>query len=109
MLPSGGMRRNRMRELLETQPLVLGTYITTTDPTVVDIAALAGYDYVAADAEHGSLSLETIAHMVRAAHNRGLGIMCRVPEGDWGFIQRVLDVGIDCVQVPHARGADEAR
>jgi 2-keto-3-deoxy-L-rhamnonate aldolase RhmA len=109
MSSKSGMRRNRIRELLETQPLVLGTFITTTDPTVVDIAALAGYDFVFADAEHASLSLETIAHMVRAARNRGLGIMCRVPEGDWGFIQRVLDVGIDGVQVPHARTANDAR
>jgi 2-keto-3-deoxy-L-rhamnonate aldolase RhmA len=98
-----------MRELLETGSLVVGAFITMTDPTAVDIAAISGHDFILIDSEHAGLSLETIANHVRAARARELGVMIRVPEGDKGYIQRVLDVGVDGVEVPHVRDAADAR
>ena len=109
MTSNGRGRRNVMRELMQTRSLVVGAFLNLTDAAVVDIAALAGYDYVVAEAEHGSLSLAMIAHYVRAAHNRDLGILVRVPADDPGYIQRVLDVGVDGVQIPHVRNAQDAR
>jgi 4-hydroxy-2-oxoheptanedioate aldolase len=106
---SGRGRRNVMRELMQSRSLVVGAFLNLADAAVVDIAALAGYDFIVAEAEHGSLSLEMIGNYVRAAHNRNLGILVRVPEGDKGYTQRVLDVGVDGVQVPHVRDADDAR
>jgi 2-keto-3-deoxy-L-rhamnonate aldolase RhmA len=106
---NGRGRRNVMRELMDTRALVVGAFLNLTDPAVVDIAALAGYDFVVAEAEHGSLTLAMIGHYVRAAHNRDLGILVRVPAGDPGYIQRVLDVGVDGVQVPHVQSVTDAR
>ena len=102
-------RRNRMRELLETGSLLIGSFITMTDPAVVDIAALSGHDFILIDTEHAGLNLETVANHVRAARARNLGIMIRVPAGDAGYIQQVLDVGVEGVEVPHVRNTADAR
>jgi 2-keto-3-deoxy-L-rhamnonate aldolase RhmA len=102
-------RRNRMRELLDGDGLLVGAFITMSDPTAVDIAALSGHDFILIDSEHAGLSLETIANHVRAARARDLGTMIRVPEGDYGYIQRALDVGVDGVEVPHVKDAADAR
>jgi len=93
--------RNPMRKLLDTKPYGLGTFITLTDSTAVELAALAGFDYVVVECEHGGASLETLRDHLRAARARDIGAMVRVPAGDWGFIQRVLDIGADGVLVPH--------
>jgi 4-hydroxy-2-oxoheptanedioate aldolase len=101
--------KNRLRELLETRFLSVGAFITMTDSAAVDVAGAAGYDFVLLDAEHAALTPETIANHVRAARARNLGTLVRVPEGDKGFIQRVLDAGVEGVEVPHVKTAADAR
>ena len=108
-MPDRRGRRNRMRELLDSGSLLVGAFITMADPAVVDIAALSGHDFILLDSEHAGLNIETIANHVRAARARDLGVIIRVPAGDPGYIQRVLDVGVEGIQVPHVRGAADAR
>src|SRR5437868_14166627 len=103
--------RNRMRELLHGKADALGTFITSTDSTIVELAALAGFDFVVFECEHAAITLETLRNHLRAANGRGLATLVRVPAGDWGFIQRVLGLGADGLLVPdissdsYARGA----
>jgi 4-hydroxy-2-oxoheptanedioate aldolase len=102
-------RPNRLRELLQTRSLVLGPFISLSDPTVIDLVALAGYAFVLLDSEHGSLSLETIAHHIRAARANDLATLIRVPADDAAYIQRALDIGVDGVEIPHVTTAEAAR
>jgi 2-keto-3-deoxy-L-rhamnonate aldolase RhmA len=109
-MPEPRGRRNFMRELLNSsKPLLVGAFITMSDPTVVDIAALSGHDFVLLDSEHAGLNMETIANHIRAARARELGTMIRVPAHNEGYIQRVLDVGVDGVEIPHVRTAADAK
>jgi 4-hydroxy-2-oxoheptanedioate aldolase len=93
--------KNRVRELLEGSDCVAAVFITLTDPTVVELAALAGFDLVVLECEHGALGLETVRAHVRAARVRDIGVLVRVPADDWGFVQRALDAGVDGILVPH--------
>jgi 4-hydroxy-2-oxoheptanedioate aldolase len=102
------MLRNRLRELLDERPSALGTFITLADPAAVELAGLAGFEFVVIECEHAGLSLETVQGHLRAARARGLGTLVRVPAGDHGFIQRVLDIGAEGVLVPHISDAGAA-
>lgn len=106
----GDVLRNRMRELLDQKPSALGTFITLGDSVSVELAGLAGFEFVVIECEHAGLSLETVQNHLRAARARGLGTLVRVPAGDHGFVQRVLDIGAEGVLVPHiADGPAAAR
>lgn len=98
-----------MRELLERSASALGTFITFTDPTLVELAALAGFDFVVIECEHGATGLETLRNHLRAARARNIGAIVRVPAGDTGFVQRVLDIGADGVLLPHVSDVAAAR
>jgi 4-hydroxy-2-oxoheptanedioate aldolase len=100
--------RNRMREVLETKPHALGTFATLSDPNVVELIALAGFDYAIIECEHAALSLETVSNHFRAARARNLGILVRVPASDPGFLQRVIDIGAEGVLVPHVGSVQAA-
>jgi 4-hydroxy-2-oxoheptanedioate aldolase len=100
---------NRMRQLLERQPYAVGTFITFTDSNVVELAGLAGFDFVVIECEHGSVGLETLRNHLRGARARNLGALVRVPVGDKGFIQRVLDIGADGVLLPHISSPSAAQ
>jgi 2-keto-3-deoxy-L-rhamnonate aldolase RhmA len=44
--------RNRLRELIDEKPSALGTFITIGDPVAVELAGLAGFEFVAAATAH---------------------------------------------------------
>jgi len=99
---------NRLRELLDEKSSALGTFIALGDPISVELAGLAGFEFVVIECEHAGLSLETVQNHLRAARARGLGALVRVPAGDHGFVQRVLDIGAEGVLVPHISDAPAA-
>ncbi len=86
-----------------------GPFLKLADPAVVEICALAGFDHVIIDREHGPLSVETVQNLIRAAELRGIAPFVRVPRNDASEILRVLDVGAVGVHVPHISTAEEAR
>lgn len=77
-------------------------------PDLVEIAGYTGYDFAWIDAEHGTMGLGDINHLIRAADASGIDAIVRVPDHSPSFIQRVLDAGATGVMVPHVRTAEDA-
>ena len=78
----------------------------TTD--VIRWAKVAGYHTVWIDMEHSTLPVDTVAQMCGCALDIGLSPWVRVPERDYGTINRVLDGGALGIIVPRIETADEA-
>ena len=102
------MNVNILKKSLEEGKTVFGPFCKILDPTVVELAALAGFDFVIIDMEHGPYSVETVQQMIRAAEARGISAVVRVPENSETSILRVLDVGAKCIQVPQISTAKDA-
>ncbi len=107
-MPDIDLPRNRLRELINQKPSALGTFVTLADPIAVELAGLAGFEFIVIECEHAGLSLETVQNQLRAARAHELGTLVRVPAGDLGFVQRVLDIGANGVLVPHISDAKAA-
>lgn len=102
--------RNYLRERMATGEPIYGTFVTMTDPAVVELVALAGFDYAIIEMEHAGIGIETMQHHLRAAQARGIGSLVRVPSNVEYEILRVLECGADGVFVPHiASKADAER
>lgn len=87
----------------------IGTFVKLPSPEVVEIAALAGLDFVVVDLEHSPLSIETAATLVAVARARGLGAFVRIPDHGDAWVQRCLDAGAHGVMAPHVDSAAQAR
>lgn len=87
----------------------IGTFVKLPSPEVVEIAAIAGLDFVVIDLEHSPLSIETAATLVAIAQARGLGALVRIPDHGATWVQRCLDAGADGVMAPHVDSVDQAR
>jgi 4-hydroxy-2-oxoheptanedioate aldolase len=94
------MKENKLKTALRKGKTVFGPFCKMHDPTIVELAALAGFDFVILDMEHGPLSIETVQQMVRTAEARGITPVVRVTENRDTLILRALDVGVQCIQVP---------
>jgi 4-hydroxy-2-oxoheptanedioate aldolase len=89
-------------------PPLLGTFVIVPRIEVVEIVALAGFDLVVLDQEHGPLGIETLPPLVAAAEQARLACVVRVPECRAKQIESALDVGADGVLVPHVSSAASA-
>src|SRR5215469_12081596 len=93
--------------LLQSRPLI-GTLVTTASPEVAEVLALAGFDWLFIDLEHGCLSIQDAQRAIQAVAGRCFTVV-RVPDATAENIKRALDTGCDGIIAPHVNTADEAR
>ena len=102
--------RNVAREKLEAGQLSLGVGIRMTRSIEIAKAmAVAGFDWLFLDMEHGVMSLEACAQIVTAALDAGITPIARVPNGEYAIATRALDNGVLGIVVPHVDTAAEAK
>ena len=104
------MRENRVKHILREGGLALGTHVGgIADPQIVELIGLAGFDAAFIDMEHTTYDLHDVQLAVMAAERVGITPIVRTPGFDPAFILRLLDMGVQGVQVPHVSSAETAR
>ena len=104
------MQQNRVKKILREGGLALGTHVGgIPDPQIVELIGLAGFDAAFIDMEHTTFDLHDVQAMVMAAERVGVTPIVRTPGFDPAFILRLLDMGVQGVQVPHVSSAAVAR
>ncbi|MGM5483425.1 MAG: HpcH/HpaI aldolase family protein [Nanobdellota archaeon] len=79
---------------------VLGMFMKTSDPSFVEIAGLAGFDFVILDAEHGVTNYQNMQNLIRAAEISNTFPIIRIPEINETNIGKSLDIGAKGIQAP---------
>lgn len=102
------MSVNTLKSMLGEGRPVYGPFCKMQDPAAIEIAGLAGFEFVIIDMEHGAHSIESVQSMVRAAEARGITPVVRVTENSETLILRTLDIGVKCIQVPQVSTKEDA-
>lgn len=87
---------------------LLGSFLGTPSPSLVEMLGQASYDFVIIDAEHGSFNTESIEECLRAATAVNIPCLVRIAELDARLIQLALDLGASGIQVPQVETALQA-
>src|ERR1044072_5701656 len=104
------MQQNRVKRIMREGGLALGTHVGgIPDPQIVEIIGLAGFDAAVIDMEHTTLDLHDVQACVMAAERVGITPIVRPPGFDPAFILRLLDMGVQGIQVPHVSDPETAR
>lgn len=93
--------------LVSGAPL-LGTFIKTPHPHVVEVLAMTGLDCLCLDAEHAPFDRRDLDACILAARAGGMAVLVRPASAAAHDILNALDCGADGVLVPHVRSAAEA-
>lgn len=99
---------NRVKQLYSAGKPAFGTYVTYPAPAAVEVAALAGFDFVRIDAYHIAFDPETVQAMVHAAYAHGVTPWARC-KNDPFTIMTMLDMGIQMLTIPNTSDAASAR
>jgi 2-keto-3-deoxy-L-rhamnonate aldolase RhmA len=86
-----------------------GTFLNLGSPMTVEVAGLAGFDWVLIDHEHGPGGEDTLLHQLHAAAATPAFPVVRIAQNETPRFKRVLDMGALGVMVPYVSTANEAR
>jgi 2-dehydro-3-deoxyglucarate aldolase len=97
-----------LKEKLSKNKLTIGSWITIGHPSVVEIMASAGFEWLVIDMEHTSISLETAQILTTTIQANKMQALVRVSKNEEVIIKRVMDCGADGVIVPMINSKAEA-
>jgi 4-hydroxy-2-oxoheptanedioate aldolase len=93
--------------LAQGRPL-LATFSVAVAPEIVELIAVAGFDAVVIDMEHGPHTISTVRAAVTAAQMRDIFAIVRTPDRSGTTIGAVLDAGADGILVPQVASVADA-
>ena len=86
----------------------IGSWITIGHPSIAEIMADAGFDWLCIDLEHTVTDYYEAQQLIMAIQGKGLKAFVRVGENNSRIIKRVLDAGADGIIVPLVNTANDA-
>ena len=92
-----------LRARLAAGEFLVGTWLTFLDPSVAELLAGSGYDFLVVDMEHGVADAAHLQTFCIAARAGGSAVLARIGANEPVRIMHALDVGASGVIVPQIR------
>ena len=102
------MSESTLKARLAARELVVGTFVKTPSPIVVEVLSLTGLDCICLDAEHSPFDRGSLDRCIHAARAGSMEVLIRVPSSAPEHLLNALDCGATGVVVPHVRSVAEA-
>ncbi|HEY4827349.1 MAG TPA: aldolase/citrate lyase family protein [Solirubrobacteraceae bacterium] len=99
---------SRFRARVKAGEPVVGAFVNLGSALTAEIMAIAGYDWLVFDLEHGAGDEPALLSQLQAVSHTGVGALVRVEGVDSARVLHALDLGADGVLVPRVRSAEEA-
>jgi 4-hydroxy-2-oxoheptanedioate aldolase len=100
---------NRIKRAIAEGRKIRGLHQTFPAPSIIELMAIFGIDYVYLDGEHGAFEGRDLEAACIAAELHGITPIARIPDPSHATIVRFLDRGIKGIVVPHVDSVDEAK
>lgn len=98
----------KVKEKLRKKILTIGSWITLGHPSIAEIMAKSGFDWLTVDMEHSAITLDQAQQLIQIIELSGVTPLVRVGENDPTLIKRVMDAGAHGVIVPMVNCKDDA-
>ena len=103
------IRENKIRNGLKEGKTYIGTFAKITDPCVIELFSMIGFDFFIVDNEHTQMSKESMVNLVRTSDISGIVPVVRVRENSRAQILQALDGGALGVMVPETSTREEVQ
>ncbi len=89
-----------LRKKLAERKLVFGAWVSFSHPSITEIFAGHGFDFLAIDMEHTTISLEQAQRIIAASQSFGVPCLPRPVSHSNDWIKPLLDSGADGIVAP---------
>lgn len=98
----------KLKQSLKSGLLTVGSWITMGHPSIAEILANAGFDWLVVDLEHTTISIEQAGELIRIIDLCGIAPLVRLTSNHPDQIKRVMDAGAHGIIVPMVNSVEEA-
>jgi 4-hydroxy-2-oxoheptanedioate aldolase len=98
-----------LKNRLRSGERLLGVLVRMPAEELLEMSAVAGFDFVLIDSEHGPGDVVPLRNHLALAEAHGVGALVRVGHGEAGSVLRVLDAGAEGIIAPHIDTAEQAK
>jgi len=99
--------QDKIRKKLKSGDVVIGTWQQIPDPSISEILAESGYDWIAIDLEHGSIGISHLPNLIRSIENYNCLPIVRVADPSPQNCKQALDAGSGGVIIPMIKSANQ--
>jgi staphyloferrin B biosynthesis citrate synthase len=101
-------RTTAFRSRLKSGARLLGTFVKTPHPVVIEVLSYSDLDCVCVDAEHAPFDRRDLDLAALAARAADMPLLVRIARQDAADVLNVLDLGATGVVIPHVLDATQA-
>ncbi|MDU4961737.1 MAG: aldolase/citrate lyase family protein [Sporomusaceae bacterium] len=98
-----------LKQKLRSGKVALGAFLKLNSPSVVEMMAIAGFDFVIVDCEHSNFNYSSVEDIIRTADGAGLSSIIRLRGAAEEHILHALDAGAGGVQIPGLATIDDVK
>ena len=98
-----------LKTRLARHELTIGSWITLGHPSIAEIMAKAGFDWLVLDTEHSVLELSEVQAIIQILDGQQCPAIVRLTSNHPDQIKRVMDAGASGIMVPMIKSAEDAR
>lgn len=102
------MKSKSLKNRIKNGDTVIGSWITLAHPSIAEIMAMAGFDWLAIDLEHSVITIREAEELIRVIDLAGVVPLVRLTSNNPDQIKRVMDAGAHGVIVPMVMSAQDA-
>ena len=100
-------RINKIRKNLQNRKITIGSWMQIPNSSVAEIMGKAGYDWIAVDLEHGSITTSQLPDLFRAIELGGTLPIARIAQGTLKNCKSALDSGAGGIIIPMVESAEQ--
>jgi len=101
--------QNIVKQKIRRGELTIGSWICLAHPTIAEIIAKSGPDWIVIDMEHTTITVADIEPLIQVIEANGVVPLVRLPDNDPILAKKVMDIGAYGVIVPMVNTVEEAQ
>lgn len=102
-------RRKALKRKLRNRERVFGGWVSYPDPAITETFARAGFDFIAIDMEHTTISLSEAKRIITSCHSEGVTCLPRPVSHSNDIVKPLLEAGADGMIIQMVETAEEVR
>jgi 2-keto-3-deoxy-L-rhamnonate aldolase RhmA len=101
--------RASLKENLRNRNRIFGGWVSYREPAIAETFAMAGFDFVAIDMEHTTISTDQANRIITGCHAEGVACLPRPVSQNIDYIKPLLEAGADGMIIQMVNTPDEVR
>ena len=103
------LRQQKLKQALRNREQLFAAWVSYAHPSITETFAKAGFDFIAIDMEHSTISLTEGQRIIAACQSEGVPCLPRPVSHSNDYIKPLLESGADGMLIQMVNTAEEVR